>query len=68
VPERLCEDCGKPTGTEFYIVEDELGVLSVCHDCYELGKGFWLKARPHQETEGELEELRERTRSEFPEE
>jgi hypothetical protein len=68
VLQRLCENCGKPTGTEFYIVEDELGEQSVCHDCYELGKDTWLSARLHQEPEEELEALRDRIRSEFPEE
>jgi hypothetical protein len=66
--ERLCEECGEPTGPTFYVVEDEFGDQEVCHDCYEQGRDEWLSARLISETEEELGALESRIRDAFPKE
>lgn len=73
--ERLCEECGEPTGATFYIVEipldlfsDETKTEAVCHDCYEEGKDDWLSAELHAETEAALQRMQERIKAAFPQE
>lgn len=71
--ERLCEECGDPTGPTFYIVEIPFGLLSdetttqaVCADCYEEGEDQWLSVEPSAETEGDLKRIEERIQAAFP--
>lgn len=73
--QRLCENCCKPTGRDFYFVKDasniwldlnEMPEQAVCIDCYGDG-GEWFGGRAQHEEIEDLTTLQQEVMRQFPE-